>query len=1071
MVRLGVVLLLLATTLRAQNVEVRMEAPNRRSIVEFRSTPGVTTAAMLQRFRRDVGLSAQSRQLSQSAAPAIRYEYVLAIPGAAIDAPPESLDAIRRLPYVRAVYPDRTVTAYATRPAIATAGAVDAAARVNASSLATRGEGIRIGVIDTGIDYTHPALGGAFGPGHKVADGWDFVNSDADPKDDAGHGTHVAGIIAADSAEITGVAPAATLVAYKVLNSQGSGMQSDVIAAIERSIDPNRDGNPADHLDVINLSLGGPGTADDLVSRAADHAAAAGVIVVAAAGNAGEPDTIGSPGTARTAITVGAVDSSGNMAPFSSQGPSPGILGFKPDVMAPGMAIPSTFPGGLIVNLDGTSMAAPHVAGAAALLRKLHPAWTVADVKSALVTTALAVAGAPLTRAAGRIDTARADTATTFVDGAGISFGLSSGTSGSWEALRTVVVTNRAANARTLDIAPTHVSAGATLTPTPATLQLAPGESKSVELRLVVDGAAAPFPESSFIDGDIEFRGTGGFALPWCVVRAARITVSYDQTVAAVLALSGSGTRQPFVYDQGRAEIFTPPGRQWDFLLLAYDTGTSPPTPQIAFAENVTASGDSEIPLHRSGTSLAVTFDARDKFGTPFDQLPTHVNQLHILRLLYAKNPGLMVTVRFADGATKLYASPVSPAFTFYLFEGYFDVQNGRAYNIQHPPLAGIAQSTTLSAGPATYKRVRVRFPPPIVGPNATFACLTTGVKTASSLLLGLSGCSPVELGPAMLLEYFTTEESADGVSGMDFDVGQTAIAMLRGIDGAIVPVPWAYPSPAAYRFADGEEITLGTSPLYPFAFFGTAPNRYIGLPPGFAGPFGEWYRYVTADTPWATYDATDTLLATGIYTNLTTCDDGPCDPGPSPRMGGRYVVTRDGMNVAGQPSRGELEVRFGSDPNDLIAPTLTTLRVMNGQGRIAERLDRTSNASLFFAAADLEYPPAEQRRFGSTRELKREVTKAFYRPHGTPNWLPLIPVHQGSDLGSVDALHRFPAGEMYRADLSSVTRSGAVAVDLRIEIEDLAGNRTTWTQSPAIFLSGEGGPPPPPTKRRSAGH
>ncbi|HYC91390.1 MAG TPA: S8 family serine peptidase [Thermoanaerobaculia bacterium] len=482
------------------------------------------------------------------------------------------------------------MTAYAARAAGAAAAAIDAAARVNAGALGTRGEGMRIGVIDSGIDYTHPALGGAFGPGHKVAGGYDFVNDDADPIDDAGHGTHVAGIIAADSPEIAGVAPAATLFAYKVLDYRGNGSQSDVIAAIERSIDPNQDGDPADRLDVINISLGGPGNADDLVSRAADAATAAGVIVVAAAGNAGVHGSIGSPGTARSAITVGASASSDTMASFSSRGPSAGLLGFKPDVVAPGAAIPSTWIGGGTASLDGTSMAAPHVAGAAALLRKLHPAWTPAEVKSALVTTTTRVNDAPLGRAAGRIDAARADAATTFVDGAGISFGLASAKSGMWEAVRTVSVTNRAAVARTFEIASTGGFPGATFTATPATLQLAPGESKAVALRLVVDAAAAPFPSQPLFDGDIEFRGDAPFALPWFFVRAARITVAYDQPALAVVALSDNDVKTPFVYDVGKAEIFTPPDSQWDFLLLAYDPDASPAAMRMAWAEDRVAS-------------------------------------------------------------------------------------------------------------------------------------------------------------------------------------------------------------------------------------------------------------------------------------------------------------------------------------------------------------------------------------------------------------------------------------------------------------------------------------------------
>ena len=147
--------------------------------------------------------------------------------------------------------------------------------------------GVTVAIIDTGIDYTHPALGGGFGPGFKVIGGWDFVNNDADPMDDAGHGTHVAGIVAGQSDDFTGVAPDASLIAYKVLGANGSGSESNVIAAIERAADPNQDGNTSDHVDVANLSLGGGGNPDDPGSIAIDNATAAGVTFAIAAGNTG----------------------------------------------------------------------------------------------------------------------------------------------------------------------------------------------------------------------------------------------------------------------------------------------------------------------------------------------------------------------------------------------------------------------------------------------------------------------------------------------------------------------------------------------------------------------------------------------------------------------------------------------------------------------------------------------------------------------------------------------------------------------------------------------------------------
>jgi hypothetical protein len=307
-----------------------------------------------------------------------------------------------------------------------------------------------------------------------------------------------------------------------------------------------------------------------------------------------------------------------------------------------------------------------------------------------------------------------------------------------------------------------------------------------------------------------------------------------------------------------------------------------------------------------------------------------------------------------------------------------------------------------------------------------------------------------------MTLRYFTTTESGAGMSALDFDMGVTAIGPLHGIGESIVPMVWKNPAPAMYRIADGEEIALGTAAVHPFAFFGTAPNRYIGLRSGFIGPFGEWYRYKTADTTWTMYDAAGVQTAAGSLTNLTPCDEGPCDEGPHAAPGARYVATRDALAVSGRASRGELEVRFGSDPSDLIAPTLTSLRVVNAQNRLTEHFDRNGTATLFFSAADLAYP---FRAFGETRELKREATRVWYRVHGTTEWQPVSPVWQSSDLGSPTSLGHFPAGELWTADLSPATRTGADAIDLRIEIEDVPGNRSTWTQSPAFLIGTNSAP------------
>jgi subtilisin family serine protease len=292
------------------------------------------------------------------------------------------------------------------------------------------GKNITIAIIDTGIDYTHQDLGGCFGSGCKVIGGYDFVNTDDNPSDDNGHGTHCAGI-AASNGILKGVAPDAKLIAYKVLDSTGSGSEDDVIRAIERAQDPNQDGNYSDHVDVISMSLGGPGNPDDPLSQEVDKAVENGVVVVVAAGNSGPSyNTIGSPGCARKAITVGAVykkdelgvfwgninPKTGQIVPFSSRGPvywNESTID-KPDIVAPGVNIcsaqwdsawnDSKCYDNIHVAISGTSMATPHVAGASALLKQSHPEWTPEKIKSALINSSINLWYDKWTQGSGLVD-------------------------------------------------------------------------------------------------------------------------------------------------------------------------------------------------------------------------------------------------------------------------------------------------------------------------------------------------------------------------------------------------------------------------------------------------------------------------------------------------------------------------------------------------------------------------------------------------------------------------------------------------------------------------------------------
>jgi subtilisin family serine protease len=389
----------------------------------------------------------------------VRWRYGVVLNGFAVVVPRGQLGRLGSVPGVERVWPSRSY-----RPLLDVTPQLIGATTLWGPTLATAGQGMKIGIIDDGIDQTHPMFaprGLAYPPGFpkgqtafttpKVIVARAFppltprnANSTRpfDPEL-SDHAIHVAGIAAGDDNTVTrngfhlsGVAPRAYLGNYKALTVPSqfglNGNSPELAAAIEAAV---RDG-----MDVINFSIGEVEIepSRDLVVQAFNAAADAGVISAVAAGNDFTEfglGSIGSPGNAAKVITAGASTgghgSTETDAPadYSSAGPTPYSLQFKPDVTAPGSDVASAFPDGGFGELSGTSMAAPHVAGAAALLRQRHPNWTPSQVKSALVLTGTSVRigsteVSPLREGGGRIDLVRADQPLIFAAPTSLSFGL-----------------------------------------------------------------------------------------------------------------------------------------------------------------------------------------------------------------------------------------------------------------------------------------------------------------------------------------------------------------------------------------------------------------------------------------------------------------------------------------------------------------------------------------------------------------------------------------------------------------------------------------------------------------------
>jgi subtilisin family serine protease len=465
----------------------------------------------------------------RSAVPAatLRWRYRVVLNGVAVVLRERDLPRLRRMPGVRRIY-----TSVRFRPALDRSVPAVKAPALWGPGLATSGQGMKIAIVDDGVDQTHPffdpsgyAMPAGFPKGvtsfttAKVIAARVFRAPSPRPKNsnlpfdpvESEHGTHVAGIAAGNANTpatigggrvlLSGVAPKAYIGNYRVLtvptisNVGLDGNSPEIAAGIEAAV---RDG-----MNVINLSLGEPEVASgrDLVVRALEGAAAAGVVPVVAAGNdfaALGRGSVASPGSTPSAITVGATTISRRMAGFSAAAPTPVTLQLKPELSAPGASIVSSVPvrEGTWAAFSGTSMAAPHVAGGAALLKQRHPTWTPAQVKSAMALTAQAAfeegssdEASTARQGAGFLDLERADNPSIFAEPTAISFGLV-----------------RAGRSTTRTVSLTDAGGG----PGPWTVTVIPQQTGS--------RVALSTPATTFVPGGIAIRATAEPSAPEATV-------------------------------------------------------------------------------------------------------------------------------------------------------------------------------------------------------------------------------------------------------------------------------------------------------------------------------------------------------------------------------------------------------------------------------------------------------------------------------------------------------------------------------------------------------------------------
>jgi subtilisin family serine protease len=986
---------------------------SRQYIVEFRERPflldkkdkkSVSNRSHLARFAQfsqDLSKGHQN-QKNKTASPKIRKQFHRVFFGAEVDLAPELVAAIAKIPYVKKITEVQTVEAFLDQSvSIVKADQVW-------GQLGNRGEGITVGIVDTGIDYNHPALGGGFGSAYKVLGGYDFVNNDTDPVDDHGHGTHCAGIVAGDGLTIQGVAPKANLVALKVLGAGGSGSNTNIIAAIEWAADPDQDGDDSDKIDILSLSLGGAGDPDDAMSSAVDQAVELGIVVCVAAGNSYTNFKIGSPGTAREAITVGASDGQGNMASFSSKGPNSKIFSIKPEVVAPGVDIHSTVLNGNFDSWSGTSMATPHVAGIAALLRSLHPDWTTGQIKSALMTTTLDLGKEAMTQGAGQVDALRAARSTSFIQPAHLSFGIASAT-GIEVKQDTLTVTNSDSTAKSYSATLSGAVSGLTLSASPSSFTVDPGMTQQVIFTATADHTILPFPASlsgTFSGNVILKSASDTLSVPWALVKAGKLALTFEAPYPFVSVAGRKASYQVAFKDDGySADVFL----NTDTVDIVYlNSGV------LILRENLVFNGLDSLHISLNEAQHRVAFRLVDHANVPL------TSSTQSMKLIFPAGSSLSsMMTQMAE--TDLSVSSFSPRFQLALGQLKVDAtQNRNIHSVQYPMINGLSQSVTLANSAADYisQQVILHSPTPSFTLAAGTTFLTKGDYVSYAFIRYYGNFTNFWKG--------TLYQSANDTLAHQMTVNIAASATNNPSDFMLTVDPFTISgngisssskipvSAEIYNSPPGDTLRFGTGMFYPNTFTGNIPDVR------FNGKFNEKLSYESRSATYRLFNESGIAIDSGGLFNLSA---GKLLPGKN-----HLEIQLNPSRPGGMPASGTFTTRFDRSKSDYLAPQITSLQAINGDGIPVDTLELGEANKLRFS---VDY---------SERHLYIKASQS-----ATWQELPIVQI-------ATQTTGPSPFGYLYEANLIALDLIGSI--DLKIVTRDVwAANEMEWVLRSAFVI------------------
>lgn len=940
----------------------------------------------------------------------------------------------------------------------------------------TKGEGVVVGVIDSGIDYLHPALGGGIGPGFKVIGGYDFVNDDNDPMDDNNHGTHVSGIIAANTDSIKGVAPEASLLAVKVVNSKGRALSSTIIEGIEYIVDPNQDGDFSDMVDIANISLGSVGTPDDPKSTAVNNASQLGVLFCISAGNEGDYKMIGSPGLAASAITVGATTKSDAITTFSSKGPAIKTYSIKPDLVAPGQNITSTITNNRYESFNGTSMSTPHVSGVCALIKAVHPDWDAQMIKSVVLTSAIDLNLSPMVQGSGRLDALRAIQQSTIASPTNLSFGIDNDSVSIWNATSELNVKNMFESSQDYSIELINNNNGVEITAEPSFFTLVPGSNQNVNINLSVNNSLVPYKNEGsdlsywgevYIYGDVDT-----LHIPMSFSKILFLRISFDEPRSRFYIASTNNAFEGGTYQSDKLDeytydlVFPSSSRNRTFNLVALMESFD--VPKLIINENLRINYSSSINITNDQANNLIRLDGSDDLGNKFNEL-NFAETNHYSRILLSNKfiPSLSYFISDISPTDSIFVSNFSSNYTLYPSESYNTLgTTEKIYCIQHKPIKGLTNnSVVLTNNQGDYEslNVKVYSKPDEENPYVGFlqgflyrsnSSINPVVFNVASVVAAI----PFDenfwegrlfLTPAVDQNYITTINLLttlnDNLSDGDFRPLQSKF--FRVVEEQIACFNTHSPSPYDFIGTTKDTIVLGVLPIRNQVEISYDDQHLLA----YIDPYGQLDEIRHSDFRFMNfniYDQNKNLIRSGDF--KIGEDDVKTfvyEEIGNPGIYNLELITEQSF-FENRNTKAVYNGIFDTRNPDHSPPIISSLILTNKNGKIADHIEKDESIYLRFSA--------KNNFKGETYStIMSDSTKLFLKYSNEEDWIRQDYIEIDHDYNQSQGFT--PLGHVYKSDLTNWTIQDSAFVDIKVVFQDPSGNRAEWSLVPA-FMVGEYG-------------